>query len=81
MFFFQILDVCEAFEHRERDYYPPQVTFIFSFLKVSLIQTTEQEALPPPELQLRIADILTASPDIAETVSLLCSSINLLKKQ
>lgn len=35
--------------------------------QVSLIQTTEQEALPPPELQLRIADILTASPDIAET--------------
>ena len=53
----------------------------FFFFKVSLIQTTEQEALPPPELQLRIADILSASPDIAETVSLLCSSINLLKKQ
>ncbi|XP_022789154.1 anaphase-promoting complex subunit 5-like [Stylophora pistillata] len=34
--------------------------------QVSLIQTTEQEALSPPELQLRIADILTASPDIAE---------------
>ena len=54
-----------------------QTSHIFFFFKVSLIQTTEQEALSPPELQLRIADILTASPDIAETVSLLYSSINL----
>jgi len=35
--------------------------------QVSLIQSTEEEALPPPELQSRIKDILKASPDIAET--------------
>ena len=42
-------------------------------LKVSLIQTTEQEALPPPELQSKITDILTASPNIAEAVSFVYS--------
>ena len=35
------------------------------------MQSTEQEALSPPELQSRINDILTASPNIAEAVSLL----------
>ena len=33
------------------------------------MQSTEEEALPPPELQSRITDILTASPNIAEAVS------------
>ena len=37
--------------------------------QVSLIQSTEEEALPPPELQSRINDILTASPNISEAVS------------
>ena len=35
------------------------------------MQSTEEEALSPPELQSRINDILTASPNIAEAVSLL----------
>ncbi|KAL9988516.1 hypothetical protein ACROYT_G002971 [Oculina patagonica] len=34
--------------------------------QVSLMQSTEEEALPPPKLQSRITDILTASPNIAE---------------
>ncbi|XP_020627681.1 anaphase-promoting complex subunit 5-like isoform X3 [Orbicella faveolata] len=34
--------------------------------QVSLIQSAEGEALSPPELQSRITDILTASPNIAE---------------
>ena len=46
------------------------VIYLFVSTKVSLIQSTEEEALPPPELQSRIKDILKASPDIAETVSL-----------
>ena len=47
-----------------------QRPFLF---KVSLMQSTEEEALPPPELQSRITDILTASPNIAEAVSFVCS--------
>ncbi|CAH3017657.1 unnamed protein product [Porites evermanni] len=34
--------------------------------QVSLIQSSEEEALPPPALQSKINDILTASPNIAE---------------
>ena len=37
------------------------------------MQSTEEEALSPPELQSRITDILTASPNIAEAVSFVCS--------
>lgn len=37
--------------------------------QVSLIQTTEEEALPSPELQSRINDIVKASPNISEAVS------------
>ena len=48
--------------------------------KVSLIQSTEEEALSPPELQSRITDILTSSPNIAEAVSFVCSTCKLVKK-
>ena len=47
-----------------------RIDWIF-FCKVSLIQSSEEEALPPPALQSRINEILTASPNIAEAVSLL----------
>jgi len=42
--------------------------FIF---QVSLIQSAEEKALSPPELQSRINSILAASPNIAEAVRII----------
>ena len=41
------------------------------------MQSNESEALYPPELQSRITELLAASPDIAEAVSLSKQEIQL----